>query len=240
MKIGITERGDAAYNTKWLDWVSKGKPAILITKNPQRLFRMVNSLERPNVIIHCTITGNGTIIEPNVPRYEQALEGYYDFVNLLGKDRVVLRIDPIIPISDYLLMPMLILETAKDTLKENMTRVRISFLDNYDHVKERMIECGLESFPYNFNASLETRKLIWESMNKPLICGEPGMPSIGCISEFDCNILGVKPDIWSNKKQRNSCSCLGNKQELLDSPSQCQSKCLYCYWKKDYKNELEN
>ena len=32
--VGITERGDAALNEGWVDWVYKqNKPAVLVTKN---------------------------------------------------------------------------------------------------------------------------------------------------------------------------------------------------------------
>ena len=37
--IGITERGDAALDTTWEDWVFVQKrPAILISKDPLKLF----------------------------------------------------------------------------------------------------------------------------------------------------------------------------------------------------------
>lgn len=72
-RIGITERGDAALDTSWEDWVFVQKrPAILISKDPLKLFTEVTSMVDqygfcPNIIVHCTITGfGGTKIEPNV------------------------------------------------------------------------------------------------------------------------------------------------------------------------------
>ena len=37
--IGITEKGDAGIHTGWKPWVSEGKPAILITKSPSKLYQ---------------------------------------------------------------------------------------------------------------------------------------------------------------------------------------------------------
>lgn len=233
-KIGITERGDAAFSDRWIKWVKEGNPTILITKQPNLLINKLISndlLTAKNIIFHINITGNGgSIMEPNVPDYKDSLQIYYYFVDTYGKDKVVLRIDPIIPVEPYLQNSYDVLSLAKEKLKYDMTRVRISFLDNYNHVKERMKEQNLKCFNYNFHAPLELRKTIWENMNQPELCGEENMNSSGCISEIDCKILGVEP-IKQFFAQRTACSCLGNKYELLNTPKQCNSKCIYCYWK---------
>lgn len=236
MKVGITERGDASTNLKWMPWVESGKPAILITKNPVKLYDKVK--KENNIIIHCTITGNGgTIMEPHVIPYVEALDGYYRLVDVFGRNRIVLRIDPIIPVEEYLSNSFQVLNLARKTLGNNMTRIRISFVDNYPHVKERMMKLGMTPFSFGFDAPLEKRIDIWRQMGCPSICGENGMPSTGCISKFDCDVLGVNPE-HQISKQRSSCACLGNKYELLNSPERCQHKCVYCFWKNDSKTKL--
>lgn len=236
MKIGITERGDAAYNLKWIQWVKDKKPAILITKNPERLYEILKSFLNPNIIVHCTITGNGgTILEKNVPIADKSILALQKFVSFIGKDRVVLRIDPIIPEEPYLQNSLNVLKHAEILMGENLPRVRISFFDNYEHVKNRMKETGMKFFDYEFHAPLQKRIEIWEKMGKPAICGEPKMPSTGCISDIDCKILKVEP-LVSDHRQRNACECLSNKFELLDTPEQCQHNCVYCFWQKGFKN----
>ena len=88
-RIGITERGDAALDwVDWWDWVSDGQPAILITKDPQKLSERLTKIDNPKVIVHATITGwGGTPLEPNVPEPELALRGFADLVARLGPDR---------------------------------------------------------------------------------------------------------------------------------------------------------
>jgi len=231
MKIGITERGDASFNLKWKKWVKQGNPAILITKQPEILVNELVEIDNPNIIIHCTITGNGsTIMEPDVPPYKDSLDAYFYMVSKYGFDRVVLRIDPIIPIEPYLSNSYNVYNEAKQELSDDMTRVRISFLDNYSHVKERLTDKGIKPFDYNFHAPLKQRLEIWEKLGKPELCGEPNMETSGCISEIDCKILGVEP-IQRDYKQRKECMCLGNKHELLNDKKVCPSNCIYCYWK---------
>jgi len=231
VKIGITERGDASFNLKWKPWVKQGNPTILITKQPEILVNQLVEIDNPNIIIHCTITGNGgTIMEPDVPPYKDSLDAYFYLVKKYGSNRVVLRIDPIIPVEPYLSNSYDVLNEAKQKLGVDMTRVRISIFDNYNHVKERMIKLGLEPFDFYFHAPLKQRLEIWNKMGKPELCGEPDMETTGCISEIDCNILGVEP-IKRDFKQRTECLCLGNKQELLNDKKVCPSNCVYCYWK---------
>ena len=231
-KIGITEKGDAALDTSWVDWVANGNAAILISKNPVVLFQKVKLLTvKPNIIVHATITGNGgTEYEPNVPEWEDAIEGLYSFLEMFGPERTVLRIDPIIPTKKMLQNSLDVYNRVKKDLGKDMCRVRISFFDSYKHVQERMEKKGVE-IPYtDFNAPLKLRESIWKKMGKPEICGEVGMPVTACISERDCQILGVIP-FKGRAEQRTACACLSNKYELLSKPHPCTHQCIFCYWK---------
>lgn len=236
-KIGITEQGDPVFDLSWLPWVKSGKPAILITKDPYTLYNMIESLDcKLNIIIHCTITGNGgSDIEPNVSNYKRSIDGLVKFVKLFGKDRVVLRIDPILPNNEFIERSKNVLDSVKNILGDEMCRVRISFYDNYKHSEKRFTELGIQLDQKSFNLPIEQRKEIWKYFEYPDICGEQGMPSTPCLSKYDCDILGVKP---GNKtgRQRFVCECLSNKIELLKRTGhQCEHRCAYCYLKKDMK-----
>ncbi len=231
-QIGITERGDAALSHDWTDWVSQGKPAILITKDPFAIADTLACLEEPNVIVHCTITGYGrTEIEPEVPHLLNATNGYEDLVSLLGPERVVLRVDPVFPSGRGT-------KIAQKVLSHHIpnTRIRISFLDAYPHVVKRFKDAGRAVPPYNFNAPLETRKQILSELEKFCgtsieVCGELGMSCTGCVSVLDLQTFGLEIQDTRIGKQRKSCSCLAQKKELLNIKGRCPHKCLYCYWK---------
>jgi len=234
MKIGITERGDPSCDRSWVQWVRDGNPTILITKNPLVIYDTIRKIDGVNVIVHCTITGmGGTVFEPNAPPIKDAIEGYHRLIKNYGKDRVVLRIDPIIPTKKGEQIALDVLKVAnvlKEMRKDDNVRVRISFLDLYPHVKERLLKLGIGLPDYDFHAPIEIRKKIWEKMGKPEICGEPDLPVTGCISQIDLDILKVVR-IDGESKQRSICACAGNKFELLKSKKQCPIGCLYCYWK---------
>jgi DNA repair photolyase len=219
-QIGITEGADPTVNLKWQEWVNVGKPAILITKRPDLLYPMLTGKE--NVIIHCTITGmGGSKIEPNIPEYNYELEYYHKFYELFGKDRVVLRIDPIMYPAN--------MKVLKQIISKTIGRVRISFLDLYPHVIKRFKDNGIDIEQLNFHQPLGYRMKIWKQLGKPEICGEPDMPITPCVSIKDCKILHVNP-FKVEKHQRFVCHCLANKVELCKEHN-CTYGCLYCYWK---------
>lgn len=253
-QIGITERGDAALDDSWVDWVyKKDKPAILITKNAPLLQEKHPDIFFKNVIIHVTCTGlGGTIFEPNVPKPNVIWKWIREKPASIQR-KLVLRVDPICPSlfrikndkfdgEKYFLNVRNLFNVAT----EFQLRCRISFLDCYPHVKERFKAEGIDidedyaNYEYNgIHLPLDARKkwmTIFETVtDKKLpfeICGEPGLTCTGCVSKMDLDIFGL--DMTSTTveaNQRIACKCLGFKKELLTNKSQCPHKCLYCYWR---------
>lgn len=229
VKMGVTERGDAGLDFTWMRIAKDYDGVILITKHLSHLF--IQEAVKKNCIVHVTITGHGgTIYEPNVPKLLMS-KMYFDMlVDKIGTERVVLRIDPIIPDDRGVAVAINVYEQIH-IKGGKRTRVRISFLDQYPHVKERFKQAGLEPLPYYFHAPIELRKKIAAYFPDAEICGEPGMECIGCISEKDLKILGINAEPKIGGWQRQECKCLTYKVEMLKTKGRCDHKCLYCYWK---------
>lgn len=241
-RIGITEAGEISFNLDVFDRLYEGN--IIITKRLTE--KLVEKLieHRDKCILHITCTGMaGTVIEPLTPSVEQMakmtmalIEGGFE------SSHIVLRIDPIVPTQKGL-------NTAISVLRRfagfGINRVRVSFLDNYKHVKSRFKEKGIEEL-YNgeFHAPLEERQKCLTAIMDAAeengycsveVCGEPGIESVSCLSQRDIDILGLtdKITLIGNKGQRGSCGCPANKTELLKvgKPHRCENSCLYCFWK---------
>lgn len=227
IKIGVTERNDPGLDFSWIEKSKKYNGVILITKYLSDKF--IEEASKVNSIVHATITGyGGSILEPNVKTWKWSAKQFSKLVNTIEKNRVVLRIDPIIPndtITSFLMY---------NTLSKYNTRIKISFLDNYPHVKVRFIKAGLKPLSYNFHAPLKLRKEFYKAFNNENIevCGEPGFDCVGCVSKKDLKTLGIKiPENVKKGFQRPECSCLSIKHEIFTERKQCPNKCLYCYWK---------
>ncbi len=142
LRIGITERGDAALDLSWVRKQDGVSGLILITKNvADKGFQecVLNKLHVP-AIIHCTCTGmGGTEMEPEVVPAEEQLKGLLDLINKgFPAERCVVRIDPV-------LMPEAaesVIIKAKEMFPPEILkkmRFRISLMDIYPHARER---CG--------------------------------------------------------------------------------------------------
>lgn len=247
MKIGITERGDASINYSWVDKLDTRQVAgaILITKNLTDEF-IDKVKNRNDVIVHCTCTGHGgTVMEPHVSNYKHQLEQLNKLLECgFPRTRCVLRVDPIIPTDDGF-------DKARNVIEYSLSlgllpdmRVRVSVLDEYNHVKQRLQEHGYKPL---YGGSLYASRNVMQRVNKFLCeysditfetCAEPflGADNVmhsGCVSAIDIVESGVNTDehLAVNPQKRSGCLCLSCKQELLDSKRRCKNGCLYCYWR---------
>lgn len=149
MKLGITERGDAALDLSWRYRLGSVDGCILITKEiTDEFIRIVieETQAGTKLIVHCTCTGWGqTEIEPNVPSYQTQLKMLKKLLDEgFPAERAVLRIDPIIPTKEGVKKVEMVLQEAQMLELLPDIRVRISILDEYYHVKDRFRNAGKE------------------------------------------------------------------------------------------------
>lgn len=244
MKIGITERGDPSIDFSWKNKIEKMDGTVIITKN---LTDGLIDETRPywnKIIFHISCTGyGGTIVEPNIPEYTHQLnQAYKLLVNGVPSEKIVIRVDPIIPTQKGLKLANEVIHKAYSM---GFKRFRISMFDAYPHVRERMKNVGIDP-PYgdsfyptkymikNVNGMVKQLKATYKDISVES-CAEETLfetEQIGCISEKDLKILNLdcsKTDAVGY--QRTGCLCCSAKTELLSEKKRCPYKCMYCYWK---------
>lgn len=254
MKIGITERGDAARDLSWTNTLNSYDGAILITKTITTDFAHAVLNAKKPLIVHCTCTGyGGTELEPNVFDYKTQLNSMKHLIDAgFSKHNVVLRIDPIFPTQKGLRNAANVLEYFL-TLNTGVTRVRFSIVDEYRHVRERFAAKGWGPVYQNGKPSqaqldgvlqlLETYHrdhLFFESCAEHMLAQraeELGkrylFEEVGCISREDLFLMGFEniQKFGINPQQRTGCRCLSCKSEMLSNKKPCPNGCIYCYWR---------
>lgn len=248
--IGITEGYDPVFCSDWKNW-AHDKPTILITKNFPKLHKELLGTFPPNIIFHVTCTGlSGTVFEPNTPSVDEVLDSIKD-LNDYQKSHIVLRCDPICPplfacdknpdfngVEYYENIHKILTFGATNNL-----RIRISFMDMYKHVWERLdnyplLKNHLKKFYRDeLHLPLEIRKSFLDLVEKLVrrkveVCGEPDIECTGCVSAIDLDTLHI--DLKHSVEtgiQRPACACLALKKELIPIKKVCPHNCLYCYWK---------
>ena len=165
------------------------------------------------------------------------------------KNKIVVRIDPIIPTKKGI-------ETAYNVfltfIDHGFNRFRISLIDMYPHVRRRFKSAGLP-LPYGENGFTPDKQQI-AHVNQMIrdvksyfsnsrqsdgirieSCAEPGLTEAiqcGCISSYDLALLGLHDDNANQYGfQRKNCMCYSGKMELLNQKHPCAHQCLYCYWR---------
>lgn len=251
-RIGITEAGDAGLDLSWECKLDKVDGAILITKCITSDFVDAAFAHKEKLIVHATITGYGkTVVEPNVPAAMMAFNSVMALIHAgFPEEKIVIRVDPIIPTPKGLEKALQIIEWFMDVA---ISRYRISVIDMYPHVRERFVKAGLP-LPYgdrmfagteelaDVDAMLLEAKTFWQrlghSSNELRIesCAEPWLkePIIcGCISAYDLELLGLDPNKCDSAgTQRRHCMCYSGKFELLTNRHPCSHNCMYCYWRR--------
>lgn len=247
MKIGITERGDASVNYRWIDHMDEVNGAILITKNITDEFIEKVVPFKDKVIVHATCTGyGGTVLEPNVPSYMKQLAQAQKLVDAgFPMHHMVIRVDPIIPTDKGIRLAQTVIRAANESY--GFWRFRVSVIDMYPYIRKRFVDNGLPlpygedqmtASPKQFAAVDEMLDDLLESHRIRIeSCAEKNLNApmwTGCVSDYDARILGISlPErgyIWPNR--RVGCKCLPEKTELLNTCHPCKHNCLYCYWKK--------
>lgn len=250
-KIGATDGGDAGLDLSWQDKMKDVDGAVLITKHVTPTFiKAVKDL--PNVVVHATCTGyGGTVVEPNVPSLLEQFNAVLDLVKVgFPQERIVIRIDPIIPTPKGLVRAK---QAFALFIVGGFSRYRISMIDMYPHVQNRFLAAGL---PLPYNGRFAPRSEDWQAANKLVskvkavweteicrgnlrieACAEPtltGAIQCGCVSAYDLQLMGLideGEELDSAGYQRHDCLCYSGKVELLTARKPCAHQCLYCFWK---------
>lgn len=233
MKIGITERGDIAFDSQWVDRFDEMDFSILISKglpSSNLQFFMIENSDK--IIFHATTTGyGGTILEPNIVDFKTRIDKLRLFCESFPLSHVVIRVDPIICTSKGIAVAEKVIAYA---INSGFNRFRYSFIDMYPHVKDRFIKAGLPIPTVDINSTLAMIN-VFEKKYPGLIsfesCAENTKHQVGCISSRDLDILGLKGELNGSANQRKGCLCPFGKTELLNRKHPCPHNCLYCYWK---------
>lgn len=246
MRIGVTEQGDAGINLAWTQKIGRVDGAVLISKNFSEPFKAAVLEQCKPLILHCTCTGyGGTRLEPHVPAYQEQLDSMKNLIDRgFPASHVVLRVDPIFPTEKGLRRVRDMLDYFL-ALGSGVTRVRVSIVDEYPHVRERYRERGWAPlYGGKFSPSTQQVEMVASVLNAYPIryetCAEQKLSTMlrntvnqGCVSVEDLHLMDitVPEELRYNPQRRKDCCCLCGKVELLTERKPCPHGCVYCFWK---------
>ena len=220
---------------------------VFCTKNPEPIIDFLKEIKEP-IIFQVTLTPYLRDIEPNVPDKHSVIESIKKVSEIVGKDNVYVRYDPVFLSDKYdLEYHVRALDKMCDLLHGFVKHIIISFIDDYKTVRKNMNILKYRTF--NSNDYEVIGKHFYESAARNGIsvqtCGEEvrlleyGFIKEECVSASIYYKMTGKTSCkkWKARKNMN-CECV----QMVDvgEYNTCSHFCRYCYANYDEKMVLNN
>ena len=190
-------------------------------------------------------------LEKNLPDLEKRLDLFKKLSEILGKDRVIWRFDPIVLLKDLIEPDEIVqrFERILRVLKDHTQRVIISFMTPYRKVLRRLERHGYEYVDPDIDTA------IWIASKLSFLVSSVGLRIQSCADRFntagELERVGVTrgacidkeyikmtfahnerlmkeiDSLGKDRGQRRGCLCL--KSVDVGRYNTCRFKCVYCY-----------
>ena len=220
---------------------------VFCSKNYKPILDDVKRIsDKFNTYFHYTITAYGKDVEPGVPGIDESMETLMRLSEIVGKERVSWRYDPVLLTNKYTI------DVHKKTfaymagkLAPYIDRCIFSFVEMYQKLQYNMPEI----IPF-CTADMQTlAKILGDIAKKNGIfiqtCGTHGDFTKYGIHQSGCmtlDILGKANNVvfkdLKHKGMRQGCICIESRD--IGAYDTCMNGCKYCYANKDPKKAFEN
>ncbi|MCX5666714.1 MAG: DUF1848 domain-containing protein [Candidatus Omnitrophica bacterium] len=238
------------FNAKQVSYVSlrpQDVQAIVFwTRDPKPLIKHLPELDQKGYkyYFQYTMIGYPLSIDPKSPPIDAAIKTFRELSELIGKEKVIWRYDPILysnetPLEWHIDQISSLIEKLKPYTK----RLVISFIDPYRKTKIRMDKETGSFFslaPDAFEISAYNQLIVWIGRE----AGNDGLEAQTCAEQADLERIGIKHgkcvdddlirNVWgiaaSKRKdpsQRKQCGCVVSKDIGVNNT--CLFGCRYCY-----------
>jgi DNA repair photolyase len=210
---------------------------VFWTKNPEPFIKRLEELKKYNFYFQFTITPYDNDLEPFVPNRGELIDAFIKLSDLIGKEKVIWRYDPILLSGKYTVDYHI--ENFESIAKEVGSytgKCIISFFDFYKKCERNLkdtdareptdkeiisISKKLKEIAVKYNLTLET-------CAENIDLEQYGIRHGKCIDNVLIEkLLGQKVKVSKDKNQRDACGCV----ESIDigTYNTCEHGCLYCY-----------
>ena len=214
---------------------------VFCTKNPHPILPYLKYIKKP-MLFQVTLTGYKKDIERNVPDKKMVLEDILELSNVLGKENVIVRYDPIFLSDSYTVdYHIKAFRRICEVLDGKIQKIIISFLDEYKNVIKNQsflkyhsfLESDFEKIGREFSQIAHSHHILVHTCFEERNLSEYGMDVGECLSHQTAYMMtGKKFSDWKARKGRK-CHCV----QMIDigAYNTCNHLCRYCYANFDEK-----
>lgn len=217
------------------------------TKNPIPILDKINDINK-KIYFHVTLTSYKKDIEPNLPPKKNIIEAIKKLSNIIGKDNIVIRYDPIFISENYTLeYHIKSFERICELLDGYINKILIHFIDNYKNVRNnykylkyrKIEEEDLKRIGVSFSECAKKHNIVVHTCNESKDLTEYGFIKDDCISrELAFKLTGkIYKKKWNARKDL-VCQCVSMVD--IGEYNSCKHFCKYCYANYDEKQVNNN
>ncbi|WP_028862590.1 DUF1848 domain-containing protein [Psychromonas aquimarina] len=217
---------------------------VFWTRNPEKLIKHLPELDRLNYkyYFQYTITGYSKPIEKHLPSPYKAIKTFTELSDLIGKDKVIWRYDPILLSNVTSLNEhKRLFNKIAQMLSGKTEKVVISFADLYQKT-ERNLNAVTDLEYYDILTKTDELKDLSRYMEE--VAAKNGMEISTCAEDLNLESIGIKKGKCIDEKllkelfnldfssvkdpgQREACGCI--KSIDIGQYNTCLHGCSYCY-----------
>ena len=219
---------------------------VFCTKNPHPILPYLKKIKEP-ILFHVTLTPYKQDIEPNVFDKKQVILDIKKIANLLGKERVCLRYDPIFLSEKYTLdYHIKAFTKICQELRGYVSHIIVSFIDDYKNVRKNMNVLRIKNFTNEdfkrlglaFSEIARNYDITVQTCSEYNTLEEYGFVVDDCVSrELAKKLTGKNYPVW---KGRNNKYCHCASMVDIGSYNTCSHYCKYCYANYDEEQIKDN
>ena len=217
------------------------------TKNPDPILDKLKDIKK-KIYFHVTLTSYKKDIEPHIPPKGKVIESIKKLSNIIGKENLVIRYDPIFISEEYSLdYHVKAFDKLCELLDGYVCKILIHFINDYKNVRNnystlkyrKLTEKDYETIGRSFSESAKKHNIVVHTCNEERDLTEFGFIKDDCISkELAFKLTGkIYKKKWKDRKDL-ICQCV----EMVDIGvyNTCKHFCKYCYANYDEKKVSNN
>lgn len=208
---------------------------MFCTKNPIPIIKYLDIIKKP-ILFHITLTPYKSDVEPNVPPKGEIINAIKKISNILGKEYISVRYDPIFVSDVYSLdYHLKAFENMCRLLSGYVNNIIVSFLDDYKNVRKNInyLRCLpfteeiYKKVGYGFSNSAKKYAMSVQTCFEFRDLTEYGFIKGECLSKEFAYILTGKKFREQNIRKGKLCHCV----QMVDigAYNTCMHLCKYCY-----------
>lgn len=221
---------------------------VFWSKNPQPILNKLEKLENYMYYFQFTLNAYDNDLEQNLPSLESRIKTFKELSEIIGKQRIIWRYDPILLNNKYTIdWHIEKYAYIANNLSSYTEKCTISYIDLYPKISKNIKSKGFYEL-YTEDKTILAKelssvahlyKLSIDTCAEDIDLSNYNIEHARCIDDrLISKLLGCSIDVEKDKTQRLECGCVASID--LGLYNTCQNGCIYCYANHNFDIRKQN